>query len=205
MFRVGDDVFSIGLDFKLWEERMARTQSLITRYLLRDNNTITKTTGRKTTGAILCAVMACGMITASLGSSAVYAADVAPGEIKFMEDSSQVMASISGKAGDAGAGRKLFSNRKLGNCLACHVNSDMKEHSFHGSVGPSLDGVAERYKAAELRAIVIDSKKALNEDTIMPGFYSLDLGVRVAGKFKGKTVLNAQQVEDVVAYLQTLK
>jgi len=133
------------------------------------------------------------------------AADVAPGDVKFMEDNSMVMASLSGNAGDASAGRKLFSNRKLGNCLACHVNSDMKEHSFHGEVGPTLDGVAERYKAAELRAILIDSKKALNEDTIMPGFYSLDLGVRVAGKFKGKTVLNAQQVEDVVAYLQTLK
>jgi sulfur-oxidizing protein SoxX len=199
-----EEVFSIGLDFKLWEERMARTQSLITRYLLLgDNSKIKKHTISKHTGAVLCAVMVCGMI--SLGSSAVYAADIAPGEIKFMEDSSQVMASISGKAGDAGAGRKLFSNRKLGNCLACHINSDMKEHSFHGEVGPSLDGVAERYKAAELRAIVIDSKKALNEDTIMPGFYSLNLGVRVAGKFKDKTVLNAQQVEDVVAYLQTLK
>ena len=194
---------------------MARMRYLITRYLLRDKNTISNdtgsndtgsnNTGEHNTGAFLCAVMACGMITASLGSSVAYAADVAPGEIKFMEDSSQVMTSISGKAGDAVAGRKLFSNRKLGNCLACHVNSDMKEHSFHGEVGPSLDGVAERYKAAELRAIVIDSKKALNEDTIMPGFYSLNLGVRVAGKFKDKTVLNAQQVEDVVAYLQTLK
>jgi|GEM_PF-101904 len=197
---------------------MARTRSLITRYLLRDKNTISNDTGSNDTGsndsgqnnagAFLCSVMACGMITASLcssGSSVAYAADITPGEIKFMEDSSQVMTSISGKAGDAGAGRKLFSNRKLGNCLACHVNSDMKEHSFHGEVGPSLDGVAERYKAAELRAIVIDSKKALNEDTIMPGFYSLNLGVRIAGKFKDKTVLNAQQVEDVVAYLQTLK
>jgi sulfur-oxidizing protein SoxX len=189
---------------------MARTQSLITRYLLLgDNNTIKNDTGKNSTGTILRAVVVFGMVSvmvaASLGSSAVYAADMAPGEIKFMEDNSQVMTTISGKAGDAGAGRKLFSNRKLGNCLACHINSDMKEHSFHGEVGPSLDGVAERYKAAELRAIVIDSKKALNEDTIMPGFYSLSLGVRVAGKFKGKTVLNAQQVEDVVAYLQTLK
>ena len=176
---------------------MARTQSLITRYLLLGDNNII----RKHTGTIVSAVM----VTALLGSSAVYAADIAPGEVKFMEDNSQVMTAITGKAGDAASGRKLFSNRKLGNCLACHVNSDMKEHSFHGEVGPSLDGVAERYKAVELRAIVIDSKKALNEDTIMPGFYSLDLGVRVAGKFKDKTLLNAQQVEDVVAYLQTLK
>ena len=189
---------------------MARMQSLITRYLLLgDNHTIRKNTRKNNTGTTLCSSsvsrMVSVMFAAFLGSSAVYAADVAPGEIQFMEDNSQVMTSISGKAGDAGAGRKLFSNRKLGNCLACHINSDMKEHAFHGEVGPSLDEVAERYTAAELRAIVINSKKALNEDTIMPGFYSLNLGVRVAGKFKGKTVLNAQQVEDVVAYLQTLK
>jgi len=201
---------------------MARTQSFITRYLLsRDNHTIGSKiggskTGRSNTGvsnslsnAISRRASTFGAVfvmgTALLGSSAVYGAEIAPSAVKFMEDNSQVMSTISGKTGDAVAGRKLFSNRKLGNCLACHVNSDMKEHSFHGEVGPSLDGVAERYEAAELRAIVIDSKKALNEDTIMPGFYSLNLGVRVAGKFKGKTLLNAQQVEDVVAYLQTLK
>jgi sulfur-oxidizing protein SoxX len=140
-------------------------------------------------------------LTASIG----VAGEVAPTAVKFMEDNSQIMASLTGTAGDAAAGRKTFSNRKLGNCLACHVNSDMKEHSFHGEVGPSLDGVAERYNEAELRAILVDSKKALNEDTIMPGFYSLELGVRITGKFKDKTVLKAQQVEDILAYLQTLK
>lgn len=180
-------------------------QNLVGRYLLLRGNAVIRNRREAIANRVTAFAAAGVMATALLGSSAVYGADIAPGEVKFMEDNSQVMGAISDKAGDAAAGRKLFSNRKLGNCLACHVNSDMKEHSFHGEVGPSLDGVAERYKAAELRAIVIDSKKALSEDTIMPGFYSLDLGVRVAGKFKDKTVLNAQQVEDVVAYLQTLK
>lgn len=139
------------------------------------------------------------------GLSVAGASEVSPVDVKFMEDGTQISSSLSGKAGDAATGRKIFSNRKLGNCLACHVNSDMKEHSFHGEVGPSLDGVADRYKAEELRAILVNSKKALNEETIMPGFYSLSLGVRIAKKFKDKTILNAQQVEDVVAYLQTLK
>jgi sulfur-oxidizing protein SoxX len=133
------------------------------------------------------------------------AGDVAPGDIKFIEDNSQVAASITGKAGDATAGRKAFANRKQGNCLACHENSEMSEQSFHGEIGPSLDGVAGRYQQAELRAIMIDSKIALDEGTMMPGFYSLSLGSRIAGKFKDKTILNAQQVEDVIAYLQTLK
>ncbi len=158
-----------------------------------------KTTGTGRTTGI--AIITGFLLTASTG----VAGEVAPMDVKFVEDNSQVLASITGNAGDAATGRKIFSNRKQGNCLACHANSDMKEHSFHGEVGPSLDGVAGRYKEAELRAILVNSKKALNEGTIMPGFYSLELGVRIAGKFKDKTVLKAQQVEDILAYLQTLK
>ena len=144
-----------------------------------------------------------GMCLVALSATATQAGDVAPMAVKFTDDG--VMASLTGTAGDAVKGRSVFSNRKLGNCLACHVNAEQKEHSFHGEVGPPLDGVADRYSEAELRAIVIDSKKALTDETIMPGFYSLDLGVRVRKNFKGKTILTAQQVEDVVAYLATLK
>ena len=150
-------------------------------------------------------LVALGFLGSVVAGSIAVASEVAPLDVKFMEDGTQIASSLSGKSGDAVSGRKVFSNRKLGNCLACHVNSDMKEHSFHGEVGPSLDGVADRYKAVELRAILVNSKKALNDETIMPGFYSLDLGVRVAKKFQEKTILSAQQVEDVIAYLQTLK
>lgn len=132
-----------------------------------------------------------------------HAGNVAPMDVKFTDDG--VSASLTGAAGDAVKGRAVFSNRKQGNCLACHVNAEQKEHSFHGEVGPTLDGVADRYSEAELRAIVINSKKALTDETIMPGFYSLDLGVRVNKKFTEKTILTAEQVEDVVAYLATLK
>ena len=144
-----------------------------------------------------------GMCLVAASTVMAHAGDVAPTDVKFTDDG--VMASLTGAAGDATKGRSVFSNRKLGNCLACHVNAEQKEHSFHGEVGPPLDGVADRYSEAELRAIVIDSKKALTDETIMPGFYSLDLGVRVRKNFKGKTILTAQQVEDVVAYLATLK
>ena len=138
-----------------------------------------------------------------LAPAITHAGNVAPMDVKFTDDG--VKASLTGAAGDAVKGRAVFSNRKQGNCLACHVNAEQKEHSFHGEVGPTLDGVADRYSEAELRAIVVNSKQALTEETIMPGFYSLKLGVRVNKKFTDKTILTAQQVEDVVAYLSTLK
>ena len=144
-----------------------------------------------------------GACLVALATATAHAGDVAPMDVKFTDDG--VMASLTGVAGDAAKGRAVFSNRKLGNCLACHVNAEQKEHSFHGEVGPTLDGAADRYSEAELRAIVINSKEALTEETIMPGFYSLKLGVRVNKKFTDKTILTAQQVEDVVAYLSTLK
>lgn len=113
--------------------------------------------------------------------------------------------SLTGAAGDAVKGKKTFANRKQGNCLACHENSDLSNLPFHGEVGPSLDGVAGRYDENQLRAILIDSKAVLGDETIMPSFYRLENGVRTLKKFTGKTILNAEQVEDVLAYLQTLK
>ncbi len=151
-------------------------------------------------------ILKLGLAAACLAGAAAataHAGNVAPMDVKFTDDG--VTASLTGAAGDAVKGRAVFSNRKLGNCLACHVNAEQKEHSFHGEVGPPLDGVADRYSEAELRAIVINSKKALTDETIMPGFYSLDLGVRINKKFTEKTILTAEQVEDVVAYLATLK
>ena len=128
---------------------------------------------------------------------------VAPGDVKF-EDGT-VTASISGAAGDPANGADVFKNRKLGNCLACHANSAMNKELFHGEVGPVLDGVADRWSAEELRAIVVNSKAVFGEETVMPGFYSLEVGKNVREDLVGKTILSAHEVEDVVAYLGTLK
>ena len=128
---------------------------------------------------------------------------VAPGDVKF-EDGT-VTASISGAAGDPANGADVFKNRKLGNCLACHANSAMNKELFHGEVGPVLDGVADRWSAEELRAIVVNSKAVFGAETVMPGFYSLEVGKNVREDLVGKTILSAQEVEDVVAYLGTLK
>lgn len=112
--------------------------------------------------------------------------------------------SLTGKPGDPKAGLKAFLNRKQGNCLACHQVSSLAEHPFHGEIGPTLDGVADRYSVGELRLQVVNPKE-INPDTIMPAFYKSDGFNRVLKKFKGKTVLTAEQVEDILAYLQTLK
>ncbi len=113
-----------------------------------------------------------------------------------------IPASLTGVAGDVDSGRKTVINRKQGNCLACHAVSSLDNQPFHGEVGPSLDGIAGRYSEAELRLILVDSKKVF-DDTIMPSFYRTDGYERVAKKFAGKTILSAQQVEDVLAFLKT--
>ena len=135
------------------------------------------------------------------GSSA-FAGDVVPANVVFNDGAIGV--SLTAQAGDPAAGRKVFMNRKQGNCLACHANEDMSDQSFHGEVGPALDGVADRWEAAELRGIVVNSKMMF-EGTIMPAFYKNAGFERNLKNFQGKSILNAQQVEDVVAYLLTLK
>lgn len=127
---------------------------------------------------------------------------VAPEAVAFAEGA--VATSLTGVPGDVAEGRKAFANRKLGNCLACHANPDMPDESFHGETGPSLEGVADRYDEAHLRGLVINSKMTF-EHTMMPGFYNKAGLERPASKFEGQTILTAQQVEDVVAYLGTLK
>ncbi len=114
-----------------------------------------------------------------------------------------VAESLTGVAGDAANGRVVFANRSKGNCLACHENTDWSEQLFHGEVGPPLDGAGDRWTEAELRGLLANSKKMF-EDTIMPSFYRTSGFNRTLEKFEGATILTAQEVEDVLAYLQTL-
>ncbi len=141
-------------------------------------------------------------LAAAVLATATYAAEVSPGDVVF--DGGAVAQSLTGVAGNPENGRAVFANRKKGNCLACHVNSDMKDQLFHGEIGPSLDGVAGRYEEAQLRGILVNSKNTFH-DTIMPAFYRNDGFKRNMEKFQGKTILSAQEVEDVLSYLQTLK
>lgn len=111
---------------------------------------------------------------------------------------------LTKQAGSAAEGKAAVVDRKLGNCLACHQVTDLKDMPFHGDVGPPLDGVADRWDEGQLRLILVNSKEIF-PDTVMPAFYRKDGFHRVREQFQGKTILTAQQVEDVVAYLKTLK
>ncbi len=149
----------------------------------------------------LIAGCAAALMTVMAGSALAEATK--PDMVKI--DDNKVKSSLTGIKGNAADGKKWFANRKLGNCLACHSNKDMTSKPFHGEIGPPIDGVADRHSEQELRAILVDSKTVLGKETIMPGFYKIKTGARPAKKFKGKTILSGQQVEDIIAYLLTLK
>ncbi len=142
------------------------------------------------------------ILAAATLATTAQAGEVAPGDVKIVDGA--IAASLTGEPGDAERGKAAFVGRKAGNCLACHVVTELlDEQQFHGEIGPPLDGVADIYSAAELRAQIVDSKVA-NPATIMPAFYRETGLNRVPDAFKG-TILSAQQVEDIVAYLGTLK
>ncbi len=141
----------------------------------------------------------------ALAGLAAFAANATvSGAAEYKVEDEAIKASLTGKAGDPATGMKVFLNRKKGNCLACHVVSSLKDQPFHGQVGPPLDGTASRWSEGELRLRIVNAK-ALNKDTIMPAFHRTDGFHRVLKKFKDKPVLNAQEVEDVLAYVMTMK
>ena len=111
--------------------------------------------------------------------------------------------SLTGQPGDAVRGRAIVANRTVGLCLLCH-SGPIPEERFQGNLAPSLAGAGSRSTPGQLRLRLVDAAR-LNPDTIMPPYYRLDGLTRVARNFQGKTILTAQQIEDVVAYLATLK
>jgi sulfur-oxidizing protein SoxX len=114
-------------------------------------------------------------------------------------------APLTARPGDAAEGVKAVTGRRLGNCLSCHAISALSAEEFHGDIGPPLDGVAGRWDAATLRMILVNAKTVFGPDTVMPAFYRVEGLNRVRPEFAGKPILTAQQVEDVVAFLATLK
>jgi sulfur-oxidizing protein SoxX len=127
----------------------------------------------------------------------------AAGLVEYQINNDAIATSLTGKVGDPVNGKKLAINRKKGNCLACH-SMPIPEQAFHGNIGPSLKGISNRYSEGELRLRIVNPK-VLNSETIMPAFYKADGFNRVMKKFAGKTIISAQEVEDIVAYLMMLK
>jgi sulfur-oxidizing protein SoxX len=111
--------------------------------------------------------------------------------------------SLTGVPGDAARGKAIVVSRQTGLCLLCH-SAPLPEEKFQGTIGPDLKGAGSRYSEGQLRLRIVD-QGLINPGTIMPAYYRLDGLERVAAAFRGKTVLTAQQIEDVVAFIMTLR
>ena len=105
--------------------------------------------------------------------------------------------------GDAARGRAVVVNRQLGLCLLCHTGPFPEEH-FQGNIAPDLSGAGARLSEGQLRLRMVDSRR-INPQSLMPAYRRSDGLQRVGAAWKDKAVLSAQQVEDVVAFLRTLK
>lgn len=110
---------------------------------------------------------------------------------------------LEGKAGDADRGYLVFTARDQGHCVLCHA-VDSIDLEFQGNVGPPLTGLGSRLSAAEIRYRIIGAQQIWPE-TVMPSYYRVEGLNRVGLEFQGHPALSAQQIEDLVAYLSSLK
>jgi sulfur-oxidizing protein SoxX len=134
-----------------------------------------------------------------LGASPALAQELRP----YSMVGDAIPASLTGASGDAQRGLKIVTNRQVGLCLLCHSGPYPQER-FQGTMAPDLKGAGSRWSEGQLRLRIMDAAR-LNPQTIMPPYYRVDGLNRVAAGFRGKPILTAEQIEDVVAYLVTLK
>jgi sulfur-oxidizing protein SoxX len=111
--------------------------------------------------------------------------------------------SLTGRLGDAGRGRAIVADRQQGLCLLCH-RGPFPDVALQGDLAPDLTGTGTRWTAGQLRLRIVDASR-FNPTTIMPAFYRTDGLRRVAPAFAGRPILTAEQIEDVIAFLTTLR
>ncbi len=149
--------------------------------------------------------LATGAMIALLASAG--SAEVGPTAVNF--ENGAVAQPLTATSGDPAEGADIIGNKKKGNCVACHQVSAVNA-PWQGTVAPPLDGAGDRWSEAELRGIVANAKQMF-PGSMMPSFYRVDGYIRPGDGFTGEAakevhpILTAQQVEDVVAFLKTLK
>jgi len=138
------------------------------------------------------------LFAASVGNALIAGASLTPYEIA----GDTIPKPLTGVAGDPARGRAILVNRQLGLCLLCH-SGPFPEERLQGSLAPNLARVGSRYSVGQLRLRIVDASR-VNPQTIMPPYYRTEGLLRVAPAFVGRSILNADQIEDVVAFLSTL-
>ena len=110
---------------------------------------------------------------------------------------------LSAMPGDAARGRAIVASRQTGLCLLCH-SAPIAEERFQGNLATDLAGAGARWSEAQLRLRLVDARR-VNPESIMPAYYRVEGLQRVGEAWQGRTVLSAQQIEDVLAWLRTLR
>jgi len=143
-------------------------------------------------------------LTATAATLATSAACAAPAQpVAFEVVGEAIPQALQGLVGDAARGRALVVDRRAGLCLLCH-SGPFPEERFQGDLSTDLAGAGARWTPGQLRLRVVDARR-LNPDSVMPAYHRTEGLHRVGSAWQGRTVFSAQQVEDVVAYLTTLK
>ncbi|MFI4925197.1 MAG: sulfur oxidation c-type cytochrome SoxX [Vicinamibacteria bacterium] len=126
-----------------------------------------------------------------------------PAVVPYAVAGDAIVAPLTRTPGVAARGRAIVADRQVGMCLLCHRGPIPEERS-QGTIGPDLAGVGARLGAGQLRLRIVDMRR-VNPASTMPAYHRIEGLERVAPAWTGKPILDAQQVEDVVAYLGTLR
>jgi sulfur-oxidizing protein SoxX len=141
------------------------------------------------------------LLWAAMMLSSIGGANAAEPPVEVVGDA--IPRSLSGAPGDPARGRAIVVERQRGLCLLCH-SGPFPEERFQGNLAPDLGGAGARWSEGQLRLRLVDSSR-LNPDTVMPPYFRTDHLKQVARAWEGKTVLTAQEIEDVISFLKTLQ
>ena len=139
---------------------------------------------------------------AGLGAASASTAG-AQGVVAWQAVGDAIVEPLTAQAADAGRGRAIVADRQTGLCLLCH-SGPFPEERFQGNLAPTLAGAGARWNPGQLRLRIADPQR-LNPSSLMPAYHRTEGLARVGRAWRDKPVLSAQQVEDVVAFLATLK
>ena len=142
-------------------------------------------------------------LTLAAGCVTATSAATVPQALPFRVVDDGIPVALTTQPGDAARGREIAANRQVGLCVLCH-QLPMAADRFQGDIATSLAGAGARWTAPQLRLRIVDSRR-VNADSVMPAYFKVDALHRVGATWRDQPILNAQQIEDVVAWLVSLK